>query len=317
MGEETGSRDPIGPVDALRVPRYAGLRDVRPAAPARRGARADVAVLGVPFDGGVTLPSRRAVRAAHIRQASRLLRPYNPALDVSPFAAQQVVDAGDIAANPFDIEDAHRRDLERRGELRHGRRGCWRSAATTRSRCRCCAPWPSGTGRSPCCTSTRTSTRGTPTSASRTPTARPFRRASEEGLIDAARSVHVGIRGPLYGAHGPAPRAARLGFATLLAAPSSTGSASPGRSPRCASGSATPPVYVSVDIDVLDPAHRAGHRHARGRRPDVARAARDRCAAWPGIDVVACRHRRGRAGLRPRRGHRHRRGARRPTSCSR
>ena len=43
---------------------------------------------------------------AHIRQSSRLLRPYNPALDVLPFHAQQVADAGDIAANPFDIQDA-------------------------------------------------------------------------------------------------------------------------------------------------------------------------------------------------------------------
>lgn len=37
-----------------------------------------------------------------MRQSSRLLRPYTPALDAEPFDAQQVVDAGDIACNPFD-----------------------------------------------------------------------------------------------------------------------------------------------------------------------------------------------------------------------
>ena len=46
------------------------------------------------------------------------------------------------------------------------------------------------------------------------------------------------------------------------------------------------PVYVSVDIDVDRPRHGAGHRHARGRRPHLARAAGD--AARPGraCDVV-------------------------------
>ncbi|HET6636257.1 MAG TPA: arginase family protein, partial [Streptomyces sp.] len=39
-------------------------------------------------------------------EASRLLRPYNPAQDASPFALAQVADAGDIAANPFNINEA-------------------------------------------------------------------------------------------------------------------------------------------------------------------------------------------------------------------
>ena len=41
-----------------------------------------------------------------IREASRLLRPYNPAQDASPFALAQVADAGDIAVNPFNINEA-------------------------------------------------------------------------------------------------------------------------------------------------------------------------------------------------------------------
>ncbi len=41
-----------------------------------------------------------------MREASRLLRPYNPVQDVEPFSSQQIVDAGDIAANPFNIEEA-------------------------------------------------------------------------------------------------------------------------------------------------------------------------------------------------------------------
>ena len=66
----------------------------------------DIAVVGVPFDSGVTYRPGARFGPAAIRQASRLLKPYNPALDVTPFATAQVVDAGDIAANPFDIDAA-------------------------------------------------------------------------------------------------------------------------------------------------------------------------------------------------------------------
>ncbi len=43
-------------------------------------------MLGVPFDSGVTYRPGARFGPAHIRESSRLLRPYNPALDVSPFA---------------------------------------------------------------------------------------------------------------------------------------------------------------------------------------------------------------------------------------
>ena len=41
-----------------------------------------------------------------MRESSRLLRPYNPAQNHSPFAHLQVADAGDIVGNPFDIPEA-------------------------------------------------------------------------------------------------------------------------------------------------------------------------------------------------------------------
>ena len=53
-----------------------------------------------------------------MRAASRLLRSYHPGLDVSPFAGQQVVDAGDIAANPFDIKEAV-------SQIEEGVATCW------------------------------------------------------------------------------------------------------------------------------------------------------------------------------------------------
>ena len=70
--------------------------------------RADIAVVGVPFDSGVSYRPGARFGPAHIRTSSKLLRPYNPVQDVEPFKVQQVADAGDIACNPFDIIEAVR-----------------------------------------------------------------------------------------------------------------------------------------------------------------------------------------------------------------
>src|SRR5580765_7438329 len=98
----------VGQVDATVVPRFAGPATFARLPRLDEVERADVAVVGVPFDAGVSYRPGARFGPAHIRQSSRLLRPYNPAQEVSPFAAQQVADAGDIAANPFDIQEAIR-----------------------------------------------------------------------------------------------------------------------------------------------------------------------------------------------------------------
>ena len=62
-----------------------------------------VGPVGAPLDAGNSCRPGARSEPANIRQSSRLLRPYNPAQDMAPIAAQQVADAGAIAANPFDI----------------------------------------------------------------------------------------------------------------------------------------------------------------------------------------------------------------------
>src|SRR6202047_1362856 len=87
--------DTVGPVDATLVPRYAGEGTFARLPRIDEVSRADVAVLGVPFDSGVTYRPGARFGPSHIRESSRLLRPYNPSLDASPFGAHQGVDAGD------------------------------------------------------------------------------------------------------------------------------------------------------------------------------------------------------------------------------
>ena len=97
-----------GPVDATVTPRYGGPATFARLPRLDEVERADVAVVGVPFDSGVSYRPGARFGPAHVRASSKLLRDFNPVQDVEPFAVQQVVDAGDISCNPFDISEAVR-----------------------------------------------------------------------------------------------------------------------------------------------------------------------------------------------------------------
>ncbi|TQK30511.1 agmatinase [Arthrobacter sp. SLBN-53] len=247
----------VGQVNAQQVPRYAGLATFARLPQRHEVSRYDIAVVGVPFDSGVTYRPGARFGPAAIREASRLLKPYNPALDISPFAQAQVVDAGDIAANPFDIDAAV-------DEVREGI-----AALLTNPRQRVLTfggdhtialpalqavnrvhgpvalvhfdahldTWDTYFG-APC-------THGT-----------PFRRAAEQGLLVKGHSAHVGIRGSLY------DRAdllddESLGF-TIVHCRDIDRIGIDGVIERIRERVGEHPVYVSIDIDVLDPAFAPG-----------------------------------------------------------
>src|SRR3982075_3608669 len=105
MAEEPPSAG-RGPLDPRQVPRFAGPTTFARLPTLDAVERCDVAIAGIPFDSGVTYRPGARFGPAAIRQGSRLLRGYHPALDVEPFFLQQVADAGDIPCTPFDIETA-------------------------------------------------------------------------------------------------------------------------------------------------------------------------------------------------------------------
>jgi agmatinase len=251
----TGSA--VGPVDASLVPRFAGPATfARLPALEQTGGAADVVVVGVPFDSGVSYRPGARFGPAHIRQSSRLLRPYNPALDVAPFGVQQVADAGDIACNPFDIGTAIAQIEAAARGLTAGRQrlltlGGDHTIALPLLRAVHARHGPVAVLHFDAHLDTWDTYFGEPYTHGT-----PFRRAAEEGLIDQRHSVHVGIRGPLYDA-GDLDDSERLGFATIgcteierdgLAAATD----------RMLARLGGAPVYVSVDIDVLDPAFAPG-----------------------------------------------------------
>jgi agmatinase len=248
--------DRVGQVDATKVPRFAGPATFARLPRIDEVDGADAAVLGVPFDSGVTYRPGARFGPAHIRESSRLLRPYNPALDISPFARLQVVDASDIAVNPFSIDEAvaaierGARDLlERVPHLLTLGGDHTIALPLLRAFAAIHGPvavvhfdahldtWDTYFGASV--------THGT-----------PFRRASEEGLLDRSGCIHVGIRGPLF-ADTDLIDDTGLGF-QVISAPEADSLGIPGMVDAIAERVGARPVYVSVDIDVLDPAHAPG-----------------------------------------------------------
>ena len=247
---------PRGPLDPLKIPRFAGPSTFARLPRLDEVGRADVAVLGVPFDSGVTYRPGARFGPIAVRNASRLLRGYHPGLDVQPFAAQQVVDAGDVACNPFSIDEAIGQIERHARELRDsvGRLVCIGGDHTIalpllRSLREDRGPlalvhfdahldtWDTYFGAS--------YTHGT-----------PFRRAWEEGLLLENRSIHLAIRGPLFSAQDLVDDAS-FGFriVTALEVLSEGIDVVAGRIRERVGDS---PVYVSIDVDALDPAFAPG-----------------------------------------------------------
>ena len=248
--------DTVGPVDATLVPRYAGEATFARLPRIDEVSQADVAILGVPFDSGVSYRPGARFGPSHIRESSRLLRPYNPALQVPVFASQQVADAGDLAVNPFNIDDAI-------GAIERGARallertrfvltlGGDHTVALPMLRAVSAVHGPVAVVHFDAHLDTWDTyfgaayTHGT-----------PFRRAAEEGLLDPTGCLHVGIRGPLY-TDADLDQDSELGF-QVIPATDVEQLGVPGMVERIAQRVGDRPVYVSIDIDVLDPAHAPG-----------------------------------------------------------
>lgn len=74
----------IGQVDATKMPRYGGIATFALLPQLHEVENADVAIVGIPFDSGVSYRPGARFGPSHVREASRLLRPYNPATGTSP-----------------------------------------------------------------------------------------------------------------------------------------------------------------------------------------------------------------------------------------
>ncbi len=245
-----------GPPDGRVVPRFAGPDTFARLPRLADVGSADVAVLGIPFDSGVSYRPGARFGPGAVRAGSKLLRPYHPGLDVQPWAGQQVADAGDLAVNPFDIGQAI-------GQIEAGAAGALAAAgrlialggdhtvALPLLRATAARHGPVALIHFDAHLDTWDTYFGAPYTHGT-----PFRRAVEEGLLALDSSAHVGVRGPLYSSADLAEDAG-LGFATVSTAELARRGVAEAVD-RVRERVGDRPVYLSVDIDVLDPAHAPG-----------------------------------------------------------
>jgi agmatinase len=247
---------PVGQADPFVIPRFGDPLSFARLPRIDEVGKCDIAVLGVPFDLGVGYRPGARFGPQGIRLGSKLLREYNPHVDLAPFASVQVADAGDVACNPFSIEaaleaiEAAARGLEARcrhivalggdntvvlpllraakarfGELALVHFDSHLDTSDTSWE----APFNHGT---------------------------PYRRAAEEGLLTPNACIHIGIHGPVWDKTNLFDDAA-LGF-EILDAEAIDRIGVNGIQEKIVETVGERPVYVSVDIDVLDPAFAPG-----------------------------------------------------------
>jgi guanidinopropionase len=242
------------PLDSGVVPRFAGPATFM-RLPQARPDEVDIALVGVPFDGGATNRTGARHGPREIRNQSSLVRPVHHVTGRSPFDALRVADCGDAPVNPLDLMDSFA-SIEAfvRGIVEAGAR-----------------PLTAGGDHSITLPILRGLHRGEPVGlihfdahsdtfddffGQRYNHATPFRRAIEEGLIDPKRSIQIGIRGAISSAENfDYARAAgiRIVFIEEFA---ERGVASVMDEARALVGHW--PTYVSFDIDGIDPAFAPG-----------------------------------------------------------
>jgi len=238
------------------IPRFAGIRTFMRAPHVTDLAGVDAVVYGIPFDTATSYRSGPRFGPEAIRSASALIRPYNPALDVNVVDALSVVDYGDVPVSPGDTERTYGQVEEELAPIVDA--GIFPVAlggdhsitlAELRALARRYGPlalvqldshgdtWEQYFGQK--------FFHGT-----------TFKRAVEEGVVDASASVQAGMRGSLYGAE-DIDVAKELGFTVLTTDElRDLGAASYGKLVLDTVGDR--PVFMSFDIDFLDPAFAPG-----------------------------------------------------------
>lgn len=217
----------------------------------------DVVIIGVPFDSGTSYRSGARLGPREIRAQSSLIRPYSYFQKVSPFERLTIVDGGDVDAQPVGIDGAYA--AIEAGVARVFGAGamplvvggdhsislpCLRAAAAVYGPLALIQfdshidTWGDYFG-------------GKYFHGS------PFRRAVEENLIDPARYVQIGIRGPMYGEEDDFRYQRDLGITTFDIGIVKRDGIRPTMD-RARSLVGSGPVYVTFDIDAVDPAFAPG-----------------------------------------------------------
>jgi guanidinobutyrase len=219
-------------------------------------AKLDACFVGVPFDLGTSNRTGTRFGPRQIRSESVMLRPYNMATRAAPFDRMHVADLGDVAINPYNLLDSVAR-IEAAFDVIFGA-GCKpvtlggdHTIALPILRAAFRKYGPLGLVHVDAHADVNDTmfgekiTHGT-----------PFRRAVEEGLLDCKRVTQIGLRGTGYSAE-EFDWGRGQGFTVVQAEECWHRSLVPlmhDVKARLGDG----PVYLTFDIDSLDPAYAPG-----------------------------------------------------------
>ena len=244
------------PEDSLQSPRFTGPATFARLPLVRTLDDVDVAIVGIPFDTGVTYRVGGRFGPNAVRAASVMLRPYNANLDIKPFDILSCVDHGDVVIVPGYTERSYQAIEQAVAPIVEagvvplligGDHACTLPhLRATRSRGPVAVidfdshtdAWDSYFGEK--------YNHGT-----------WMRRAIEEGLVDVGHSIEVGLRGSLYGPEDWTGLRTELGLDYLTTEQVfALGPAEVAARIRARVGDR--PAFVSFDIDVVDPAFAPG-----------------------------------------------------------
>ena len=242
--------------DPTKVPRFCGISTFARINTLSDNENCDTAIVGIPFDSGVTFRPGARFGPESIRLSSRLLRKYSINQMKSPFKNKIIKDAGDISTNPFNIHQSLNLITTEIDKLfmrvnnlvflggdhtisypilksinkKFGKVALLHFDSHFDT-------WDEYFGEK--------CTHGT-----------PFKRALDEDLIDVSHSMHVGIHGTIND-YTDIENDKELGFKTIFTNEIDTLGLN-GVIDKILNRISNIPCYISIDIDCIDPAYAPG-----------------------------------------------------------
>ena len=243
------------PVDALVYPRFSGIPTFMRLPHTTEAKELDIALIGIPFDGGTTYRPGPRFGPRNIRVQSAMIRPWNPVLKINPFDKWRIADLGDLSINPLSIEDTYQRITDQLGDvLQAGARtvcvGGDHSILLPILRAIHKKFGPVGFIQLDAHGDTWGGYFGSPHS-----NGTPVKYAVEEGLIAKGAALQVGLRGQVYSEH-DFDFAQKHRIQIVTAEEFHRGGVHLVKKHLKKIGNR--PIYITLDIDVVDPAFAPG-----------------------------------------------------------
>ncbi len=238
------------------MPRFGGIATMMRLPHVTSAAGIDVGFVGVPFDIGTSNRSGARFGPRQIRAESCLIRPYNMATRAAPFDSLQVADIGDVAINTFNLEKSIKIIEDSFDDILANNckpltMGGDHTIALPILRSMAKKHGPVGIVHVDAHADVNDTMFG-----ERIAHGTPFRRAIEEQLVDPKRMVQIGLRASGYEADDfdwPRSQGVRVVAAEECWYQSLKPLMAEVRE-QLGGG----PVYITFDIDGLDPAYAAG-----------------------------------------------------------